>query len=325
MTTAAPAAAPGGRRRWLTGARIRLALGLGAALVIDPSTPLVVLAVFVLVVPFEKLFPRHHQPLRRPRLGMDLSYAILGPLLAPIGLAVAIGVSLLTFAWLPGLLLSPLVALLPGPLNLVAAIVLFDLAIYWSHRWSHEVPFLWRFHAVHHSTEHLDWISGFRNHPVDGALLGPVFVFLIAAGFSPEVSGALVFVQIVIGLFLHANVRWRLRPLHRLIITPEFHHWHHSSQPEAINTNYSVFLPLWDILFRTYHMPPDRGPERYGIAEPMPDTVVGQLLHPLRGLPTPWWVLRHPVQALRRTWAATRRGVAQLARSARRPPRLLPF
>ena len=54
-------------------------------------------------------------------------------------------------------------------LALVAAVVaLFDLAIYWAHRWSHEVPALWRFHAVHHSTEHLDWISGFRNHPLDG-------------------------------------------------------------------------------------------------------------------------------------------------------------
>ena len=70
----------------------------------------------------------------------------------------------------------------------------------------------------------------------------------------------LAVVQIVTGLFLHANVRWRWRPLHRVVITPEFHHWHHADEAVADNSNYSVFLPVWDILFGTYLMPADRRP-----------------------------------------------------------------
>ena len=133
-------------------------------------------------------------------------------------------------------------------------IALFDMAIYWVHRCSHEVPALWKFHSVHHSTVHLDWISGFRNHPFDGAIVAPPFFFLFAAGFDATFTGALAVIQIVLGLFLHANVRWRLRPLHRVVITPEFHHWRHANEVEAHNSNYSVFLPLWDMVFGTYYM-----------------------------------------------------------------------
>ncbi len=116
--------------------------------------------------------------------------------------------------------------------------MIFDVLIYWAHRLSHEVPLLWRFHALHHSIEHMDWISAFRNHPIDGFILGPPVVFLLAAGFPLETTGALAVLQAVIGIFVHANVRWRLKPIQRLI-TPEFHHWHHANDAEAIISNYS--------------------------------------------------------------------------------------
>ena len=185
---------------------------------------------FVLVVPFEKLFPRHRQRVRRPAVGTDIAYALAQPLMVVAGTAVAVVVAVASLAWLPGLALRPLVSMLPSTPRLVLGVVLFDLVAYWAHRWSHEVPFLWRFHAVHHSTEHLDWISGFRSHPFDGALVAPPFIFLLAAGFSAEFAGALAIIQLVTGLFLHANVRWRLRPLQRVVATPEFHHWHHADE-----------------------------------------------------------------------------------------------
>ena len=164
--------------------------------------------VFVLVVPFEKLFRRHDQRLRRPGLGTDLAHVVARPVLAPVGLVVAVVVGALSFAWLPGLALRPIVGALPGWARVAAGVALFDLAAYWAHRWSHEVPFLWRFHSVHHSAAHLDWVSGFRVHPADGALLAPPFVLLLGAGFTPATVGALAVVQGVVGLFLHANVRW---------------------------------------------------------------------------------------------------------------------
>ena len=284
---------------------------------------------FVLVVPFEKMFPRHPgQKVQRPLLGTDIAHALVSPLLAAAGLVVAVVVGVASLAWVPGLLLRPLVATIPAVALPFVGIALFDLATYWVHRWSHEVPFLWRFHAVHHSTEHMDWVSGFRNHPFDGAIVAPPFVLLIAAGFDATFTGVLAAVQLVTGLFLHANVRWRWRPLHRIVITPEFHHWHHANEPDAHNSNYSVFLPLWDTVFGTYFMPRHRRPERYGISEAMPTTLLGQLHHPVRGAGNPlvhaWRGIRHPLRSLRRVstfswgivcdvWRSTTRDVRHAA------------
>jgi sterol desaturase/sphingolipid hydroxylase (fatty acid hydroxylase superfamily) len=318
-----PAAALRAPRRWP--ARVLAAALLAAAIALDRASPLLVVVLFVLVVPFERLFPRHRQPVRRPELRTDIAYAIATPVFTAISTAVGLAVGLASLFWLPGLLLRPLVSMLPGAALFVVGVALFDLTVYWLHRFSHEVPFLWRFHAVHHSTKHLDWISGVRNHPLDGALLAPPFVLLVAAGFPVGFTGVLTVIQVVTGLFLHANVRWRWRPLQRIVITPEFHHWHHSSEPAAINTNYSVFLPVWDIIFGTYRVPRDSRPTRYGIAEPMPTGLANQLRYPLRDLPTLRdmirFALRHPVRGTRHLARSVRRGVGQMWSSARRPTR----
>lgn len=292
---------------------------IGFALYVDRS-PLVVLPVlFLLVVPFEKLFPRHRgQPIRRPHLKTDIAYLLANPALNVMTIVVAVVVGVASLFWIPGLLLRPAVAQLPPAIAPFVAIVLFDIAVYWAHRWSHEVPILWRFHAVHHSTEHLDWVSGFRVHPLDGALVAPPFLLLIAAGFQPEVAGVLAIVQFVLGIFLHANVRWRLKPLHRLVITPEFHHWHHTNDPQAIHSNYSVFLPLWDQIFGTYFMPHHRRPETYGIDEYMPTGVVAQLRHPFRGVPNPLRAFRHPIVTLKVVFRFVKLLVGQIVRSTTR-------
>jgi sterol desaturase/sphingolipid hydroxylase (fatty acid hydroxylase superfamily) len=292
---------------------------IALSLSIDAEPVAVVIALFVLVVPFEKLFPRHRQRLRRPQVGTDVGYALAGPLLTAVGLVAAVFVAGVSLAWLPGLALRPLVSQIPSALLPFVGIALFDLAIYWTHRWYHEVPFLWRFHAIHHSTEHLDWVSGFRNHPLDGTLIAPAFAFLVAAGFSAEFTGVLAVVQLVTGIFLHANVRWRWRWLHRIIITPEFHHWHHANEPGAINSNYSVFLPAWDLLFGTYFMPKDRRPSRYGVREPIPVGMLGQLWHPLRGIGNPVRVARHPVRSVRALFRFLRSLIRDMRRSATRP------
>lgn len=283
--------------------------------------PLVILGVLlVAVVPFERWFPRHRgQGFRRPQLAGDIAHALVSPATQLITAFVALPIALVSLAWLPGLAIRPLVALIPAPILPFVAVALFDFVIYWTHRWGHEVPFLWRFHSIHHSTEHLDWVSGFRNHPFDGVFLAPAFAFLIAAGFDPEVAGILVVVQIVTGLFLHANVRWLWRPLHRIVITPEFHHWHHSNERDAHCSNYSVFLPVWDIIFGTYFMPKGRRPAVYGVDDDIPVGLVPQLLHPFAGVENPTRWLAHPVLGVKRLWRQTRLIVGQMWRSARRP------
>jgi len=309
-------------RRWP--ARSIALAAIGVSLFLDLGVLFVVPILFLLIVPFEKMFPRHRaQRVRRPHAALDVSYALASPVMNAIGVGAAIAIGLISLAWVPGLLIRPLVAMVPASILPFVGIALFDLAIYWVHRWSHEVPALWRFHAVHHSTEQLDWVSGFRNHPFDGAIVAPPFFFLLAAGFDATFAGALAVIQIVLGLFLHANVRWRLRPLHRVVITPEFHHWHHANETDAHNSNYSVFLPLWDIVFGTYYMPRNKRPLRYGVSEDMPMTMAGQLRYPFRCM-RPFRTIaresvRHPWQALRRCRRAVGGVVTDIRRSTFRP------
>jgi sterol desaturase/sphingolipid hydroxylase (fatty acid hydroxylase superfamily) len=312
-------ARPRRARRWPTA--LMIATLAAAAIAINRGALVALPLLFVVVVPCERLFPRHQQRLRRPGLATDIAYFVSQPVLRIVGIAVGVAIAVASLAWLPGLLLRPLVHLLPAVPRTVLGILLFDMASYWGHRWSHEIPFIWRFHSIHHSSEQLDWVSGIRAHPFDGGVIAPVFVFLVAAGFSPRVSGALAGVQLVTGVFLHANVRWRWRPLQRVVNTPELHHWHHANEPDALNKNYAILLPVWDLLFGTYFMPPNRRPQVYGVTQPLPVTLMGQILEPLRGLRNPlgWFV--HPVVELRILRRNLRRGRQQLVQSTLRPTR----
>ena len=265
--------------RLVAAAAVAVAIGLVVA---GYSAAVAIAAVFVVGVPLEKLWPRHRQRVRRPELSTDLLWAMLAPLSQIIGAVVAIVIGLVSLAWVPALPLRPLVLAMPGPVRAITGFLLFDFLVYLSHRASHELPFLWRFHSVHHSTRTLDWVSGFRTHPLDGVFAAPAFAVLLGAGFSLRIAGALAVVQVILGISAHLNVRWELRPLQRFVFTPEFHHWHHSNEREAWNKNYGVFLPIWDILFSTCYLPGDRRPESYGIDQPMPSGVLAQLMQPFR-------------------------------------------
>jgi sterol desaturase/sphingolipid hydroxylase (fatty acid hydroxylase superfamily) len=245
-------------------------------------------ALFIISWPLERLWRRHPVPVRRLALRTDLAYAAAQPALQFATVVVAVIAGLLSFAWLPGLIVRPAVTALPPLVQAIGGFLIFDFLVYWAHRWGHTVPLFWRFHSVHHSTRHLDWVSGFRAHPLDGAFIAPAVVFLVAAGVDNRVAGAFAIVQFLVGLGAHLNVRFRLRPLWPVVMTPEFHHWHHELDDEAHHTNYSTFLPIWDILFGTYRMPRDARPQRYGISEPMPDGIAQQLVFPMRGLRGDW-------------------------------------
>lgn len=268
-----------------------------------------ILVLFVLVVPFEKVYPRKKgQRLRRPMATTDISFALMSPLLNVVGLVALVFIGGISLFWLPGLALRPLVAQIPGPIVPFAAFVAFDFLGYWAHRWAHEVPFLWRFHAVHHSPEHMDWISGFRIHPFDGILIAPAAFFLLGAGVDGEVTGVLAILQIVLGIFFHANVRVRWRWLDKILANPEFHHWHHANEADSIGHNYAPALPQWDLMFGTYFMPgraSDRRPSHYGIDEYMPRNMLGLLTYPLRGARKHVSLLWHPIRAVKTGWNGT--------------------
>ena len=112
---------------------------------------------------------------------------------------------------------------------------------------------------------------------------GLTYVPIFVLGFSQAALMMYVFLVAVQATFSHANVRWEFRVLRRLVATPAFHHWHHSAEREAVNRNFAVHTPIWDIAFGTYFLP-DRWPAAYGLADrsDIPQRWVTQLIHPFR-------------------------------------------
>ena len=172
---------------------------------------------------------------------------------------------------------------LPLAVQAVLFLVASDLMLYWIHRAFHGGG-LWKYHAVHHSSEEIDWISAARFHPVN-LFLGTVLVdvALLLAGISPNVMLWVGPFTIAHSAFVHANLNWTLGPLKYVIATPVFHRWHHTLMEEGGMTNYAGTFPLWDILFGTFRMPEGVLPEVYGAGDPkMPESFAAQLAYPIR-------------------------------------------
>lgn len=249
------------------------------------ATWLVILG--LIFVPLERLFALRPAKLWRAETGIDLGYYFLNNLLPTLLLALPVAaLSWGLHAALPDGFLSWSEAL-PVWARFMLALLVVEIGTYWGHRWSHEIPLLWRFHAVHHSAEHMDWLVNTRTHPFDMVFgrfcgLAPLYVLGLA---KPMVQGGdalaltVVLVTTLYGFFIHANVRLRLGLLEHLFVTPAFHHWHHV-RDEHTNRNYATMLPVLDRLFGTLYLPP-RWPTAYGIDTPMPHDLFGQLLDPI--------------------------------------------
>lgn len=173
------------------------------------------------------------------------------------------------------------VASLPWVVQFLAVVVLSDLFQYWYHRIFHQVPFLWGFHAVHHSAKAMDWLAGARMHFVEVVLLRAVTSLpLFTLGFSPTVMQAYIGFVYVYSSLLHANLRGDFDRLGHWLATPRFHHWHHGLEQEAVDVNFAIHLPLLDKIFGTFHMPPGRWPKDYGVPEDVPPGYWAQMKYP---------------------------------------------
>jgi lathosterol oxidase len=106
-------------------------------------------------------------------------------------------------------------------------------------------------------------------------------------GFSEAPLFAYVAFVSIQATFIHANVRFRFGPLAWVVATPQFHHWHHGAEPEAIDKNFAVHLPVLDWLFGTFHLPKDRWPASYGLTQDqtVPEGYVRQFAHPFQPVP----------------------------------------
>jgi sterol desaturase/sphingolipid hydroxylase (fatty acid hydroxylase superfamily) len=271
------------------------ALAGGHKVEVDPNfpdhTPYVGLDWFILdllgsslvFIFIEKLFAlRRDQPVFRAEWQTDFQHFVVNHLVVGF---VLLATNLLVhrlFGWAAHDGLRGWVAGLNFWVALFLLILVADLVQYWTHRAYHEVPMLWRLHAVHHSVRCMDWLAGSRQHLLEVLItrtlvLAPIYVL----GFSKEVIDAYIVIVGFQAVFNHANVSVRLGPLRYLIVTPNFHHWHHSQDAEALDRNYAAHFAFLDYLFGTAVRSERAWPDRYGVlGDYVPDGFLRQLKFP---------------------------------------------
>ena len=243
----------------------------------------------LIFAPLEKIFSRHRQSIFRKSFVTDLGYYFINSLIPrlllilPLSLLARATHRVIPVAWYSE------VANLPFWVRFAAAAIVGDIGSYWGHRSMHEIPLLWRFHAVHHSAEEMDWLVNTRAHPVDIVItrlsgLIPLYVL----GLAQPLGSSLDPVPLLLATFgtvwaflIHANLNWRLGWVEWLISTPGFHHWHHANDgPANLDKNYAALLPLVDRCFGTLYLPPKQWPAAYGTDTPIAAHLAVQLVEP---------------------------------------------
>lgn len=237
--------------------------------------------IFILI---EKLMPFRQQPILRPQWQTDLNHFFLNHLIIGFTLLAANQFVHQGFGWAIYEPTQAFISSQPFVVQLFLILLAADLMQYALHRAYHEVPLLWRFHAVHHSAKHMDWLAGSRQHFLELIatrcfVLVPVFVL----GFSKPVVDAYVIIVGFQAVFNHANVHVPVGWLKYVLVTPQFHHWHHSSDKPAIDRNYAAHFAFLDYLFGTAVKSRDEWPQDYGvIGDYVPDGLLRQQLFPFR-------------------------------------------
>lgn len=241
----------------------------------------------VVFVVIEKLFPLYRgQSVFRPEWQTDLKHFAVNHFLVGLILLTVNFLIHHVFGWLVQHDFQQAVQRIWFVPQLLLCILVADLAQYWTHRAYHEIPFLWKFHSVHHSAKTMDWLAGSRQHMLEiiatrVCVLAPLFVI----GFGEGVINAYIIIVGFQAVFNHANVHLPWGPLKYLIVTPDFHHWHHSQDTEAIDRNYAAHYAFLDYIFGTAVKSAKRFPERYGVVgDYMPDGFVPQQLFPFRAM-----------------------------------------
>lgn len=240
-------------------------------------------SVFMLI---EKAFPlREEQPILREEWSLDMKYYLVNHLAWWIFL-IWINHVIQNYLWF---IVSDDLQWLFGGMNIVLQLILVfiiaDFIQYWVHRAYHEVPFLWKFHVVHHSAPKMDWLAWSRLHIFE--LFGTrslILISLVLLWFSEFALNVYIIAINLWVTFIHLNINVNIPYVEKLLVWPKFHHWHHSSDKKAMNKNYASQFSIYDIIFKTAYFE-EKYPKHYGVANNKlyPKTLLEQTFFPFYG------------------------------------------
>lgn len=257
------------------------------------------LAISAFVFVLERRFPwRREQEALRPGFVQDLFWMVFNTQYVSWMLAISAvhAVTWLNEAFFHVGLPAPeslrLIADWPLWLQFGVFFLLKDFLEWNVHRGLHLVPWLWRFHRLHHSIAELDWAATFRSHWAELVIYKLViYLPLVVLGVADGVVFAIMAVSLFVQEISHANLKWDGGPLRYLVNSPRFHAWHHDVELHGKGgQNFAVTLAVWDWLFGTVHWPKDvEAPQRYGLGDgvPCPEGIWARLWEPFqrRGRP----------------------------------------
>ncbi|HEU4776026.1 MAG TPA: sterol desaturase family protein [Telluria sp.] len=239
----------------------------------------------VIFAAIEKMFPLYKgQLLFRKEWQTDMVHFAVNHFIVGLALLTVNFAIHRLFGWMANDTVHAAVQSIPLIPQLLLCILAADFVQYWTHRSYHEIPFLWRFHAVHHSAKTMDWLAGSRQHMFElivtrVGVLGILYVL----GFDKTVMDLYIVIVGFQAVFNHANVHLPWGPFKYIFVTPDFHHWHHSSDDVAIDKNYAAHYAFLDHLFGTAIKGQTGFPEKYGVqGDYMPDGFSKQFMFPFR-------------------------------------------
>ena len=236
---------------------------------------------FLIFVPVEHLLAVRSQKILRRGILTDIAFLLFNVWPIAVGLLGFFFLGGLAAMWIVPASLQDMVSDLPYLVQVPLIVLVADLGIYWTHRMMHECPILWRIHAVHHSVEDLDWLAAVHQHPLDIIILkGASLLPILALGFSKEATGTYLLLLYWQSFLSHANVRLNFGPLRYVLVSPEFHHWHHSCEPEARDRNFAAHFAFIDLLFGSFHLPKGQRAQVFGVDHPMPRSYLRLLAYP---------------------------------------------
>lgn len=242
------------------------------------------LIVALIFIPLERVFARlKSQRVFRDQWKTDLIYFFVSHVLVQVTGILILAPSLSLGRMFELSNVHMVISRQPIWIQFFEILVIADFMQYWVHFAFHRIRFLWKFHAIHHSATDMDWLAGSRLHLVDvvvtrGISLIPLFLLGFAEG---AMKAYLVFVAMV-AVFIHTNIKYRFWNIRKVLATPLYHHWHHADEKAAIDKNFAVHLPLFDLIFGTYYLP-SRWPRSYGVSgEKIPETFFEQTVYPFQ-------------------------------------------